>query len=182
VPGRLFDRQRFIVSLVGWETMQRQTAEGAVESEQRILLASPAVPFDHAGAVQLGDRYWREVRRATWGLIRPRRRGKHLELRILGRGAPLLSFAEPSFEVMPRRVACRFPIAGGLLVQQPPAKSASRRRPGSVSSCARRSAASTLVSRPAEVGRHRQARSTTQCRAESTSRSAAGTSLVSPGK
>jgi hypothetical protein len=107
------------VSLVGWETMQRQTAEGAVESEQRIVLASAAVPFDHAGAVQLGDRYWREVRRATWGLIRPRRRGKHLELRILGRGPPLLSFAEPSFEVMPRRVACRFPIAGGLLVQQP---------------------------------------------------------------
>ena len=31
-----------------WETMQRQTAEGAVESEQRIVLSSAAVSFNDA--------------------------------------------------------------------------------------------------------------------------------------
>jgi hypothetical protein len=105
--------------VTGWQTTQRQTADGAVESEQRVVLPCPAVRFDSAGAQQLGDRYWWEVRHATGGLVRARRRGKQIELRILGRGPVLLSFAEPILAVDSDRVACSFPIDGGLLARRP---------------------------------------------------------------
>ena len=79
----------------GWQTSQRQTADGAVESEQRVVLEAPAVAFDEMGASALGERYWQEVQRATYGLVRVRRAGG-VELRLFGRGPVLLSFAAPA--------------------------------------------------------------------------------------
>src|SRR3954464_11806398 len=75
-----------IDTVTGWESTQGQTDDGAVESEQRVLLDAPAVAFDRVGAARLGERYWVEVRGTTHGLVRSRMRGDRLQLRILGRG------------------------------------------------------------------------------------------------
>lgn len=105
-------------TLEGWDSRQRQTADGAVESEQRVLLRQPVVAFDGDGAAALGRRYWEEVRRSTGGLARPRSRGAALELRIAGRGPVLLRFDAPSVEFSTDLARCAYPIAGGLLAQR----------------------------------------------------------------
>jgi hypothetical protein len=55
-----------------WESTQRQTALGAVESEQRVRLLRPVVDGSVDGAQRLGSAYWREVERFTFGLVRSR--------------------------------------------------------------------------------------------------------------
>ena len=105
--------------LEGWDSWSRQTADGAVESEQRVLLAAPVVPFSEAGAIALGRTYWSEVERFAHGLVRRDERGHGLALRVFGRRPVLLRFELPEFEVRPDVVACRYRIAGGVLAQRP---------------------------------------------------------------
>ena len=102
----------------GWETWQRQTADGAVESEQRVRLETPVVEFSNAGAERLGRAYWREVRRLTFSLVRMRERDGGLELRLLGRGPALLRFGRPAIEATEGRAFCSYPIEGGLLASR----------------------------------------------------------------
>jgi hypothetical protein len=106
------------VSLADWETSQRQLPDGTVESEQRVTLSAPAVPFDDTGASTLGERYWREVERATHGLVRARHTPEGVRLRLLGRGPVLLSFASPRLEADAHKVRCSFPISGGRLARR----------------------------------------------------------------
>jgi hypothetical protein len=107
------------VDLAGWESWQRQTPGGAVESEQRVSIQAPVVGFDGDGARRLGRSYWEEVQRTMRGLVRVHRGPPRLELRLLG-GAPLLlSFDEPELEAGPTLVCCRYPVAGGALTQRP---------------------------------------------------------------
>ena len=101
----------------GWETWHRQTGGGAVESEQRVALDRPVVEFSRAGAERLGRAYWREVRRVTCSLVRPRQRGSALELRVLG-GPVLFRFGPPTVEADDTRVTCSYPILGGLLASR----------------------------------------------------------------
>src|SRR3954470_14672831 len=103
----------------GWESRHRQAEDGAVESEQRVLLDRNVVEFSERGAEVLGRSYWDEVRRSTFGIVRVRRHGHTLDLRAFGRGPRLLSFGAPVLEVSPTRVRCSFPISGGLLAQRP---------------------------------------------------------------
>jgi hypothetical protein len=65
----------------GWEARQRQTDDGAVESEQRVALCAPVVEFSAAGAVHLGRAYWHEVEQVTRRLVRARERMGSLEAR-----------------------------------------------------------------------------------------------------
>ena len=102
----------------GWESWQRQTDDGAIESEQRVVLSRPVVEFSAAGAARLGFTYWREVERATRGLIRPRERNGRVELRVLGYGSPLLQFGPPAFHVTKTLVRCTYPIEGGSLARR----------------------------------------------------------------
>jgi hypothetical protein len=106
------------MTITGWQTSQRQTTDGAVESEQRVLVDAPAVDFDAAGAAALGERYWREVRRATFGLVRTRQVAHGLELKVLGRGPALLVFSAPEVEAGAGSIRCTFPICGGLLTRR----------------------------------------------------------------
>lgn len=103
----------------GWETWQRQRDDGALESEQRVVLAEPVVEFSMAGAQRLGSTYWREVERVTRRLVRAREPNGHLELRLLGRGAVLLRFGRPTLDATDTLVRCSYPIAGGLLAEKP---------------------------------------------------------------
>lgn len=102
----------------GWEAWQRQTSDGAIESEQRVALPVPVVAFSAAGAKHLGCAYWREVERLTGGLVRMRRRDGSLELRLLGKGPVLLRFGRPEVEASDHVARCSYPIEGGLLAQR----------------------------------------------------------------
>ncbi len=108
-----------VVEMDGWETWQRQTDEGAVESEQRVALRAPVVAFSVAGAEHLGRAYWREVERVTGRLVRTRERQGTLELRLLAHGPVLLRFGQPTFEATTALARCSYPIEGGLLAQRP---------------------------------------------------------------
>jgi hypothetical protein len=105
------------VSVSGWATEQRQRSDGSIESEQRISLNAPVVAFDARGAITLGESYWREVERATRGVVRARE-ADGTELRVLGRRPVLLAFGPAEVEAAPHRVRCAYPIRGGLLAQR----------------------------------------------------------------
>ena len=106
------------MAFADWKTSQQQLPDGAVESEQCVTLSAPAVAFDRDGAVALGERYWREVERATHGVVRARRTALGVQLRLLGRGPALLSFASPRLEADRHSVRCSFPISGGRLARR----------------------------------------------------------------
>src|SRR3954447_7431619 len=101
----------------GWQSSHRQAPDGAIESEQRAAVQRPVFEFSTAGAERLGHSYWREVRRLTGSVVRPRERGGALELRLLG-GPVLLRFARPTIEASETRAFCSYPIAGGLLTRR----------------------------------------------------------------
>ena len=103
----------------GWETWQRQTDDGAVESEQRVALRAPVVEFSAAGAEHLGRAYWREVERFTRRVVRARERMGSLELRLFGNGPTLLRFGRPEGEATDGLASCRYPIEGGFLARRP---------------------------------------------------------------
>jgi hypothetical protein len=105
--------------LRGWESTQRQTALGAVESEQRVRLVRPVVDGSVHGAQRLGSAYWREVERFTLGLVRSRQGVDGVELRLLGRRPLLLAFGRPVTDIAEGSVRCGYPITGGLLAHQP---------------------------------------------------------------
>jgi hypothetical protein len=108
-----------VLRMSSWETWQRQTGDGSVESQQRVVLREPVVEYSPAGAERLGLAYWREVERVTRGLIRPRERDGWTELRVFGRGPTLLRFGRPTLQATDTLVLCSYPIEGGLLAQRP---------------------------------------------------------------
>ena len=108
-----------VVQMEGWDAWQGQRDDGAVESEQRVVLHTPVVEFSVAGGERLGRVYWREVERTTGGLVRARERLGSIELRLLGRGPSLLRFGPPTIEATTTVVCCRYPIEGGLLARRP---------------------------------------------------------------
>jgi hypothetical protein len=108
-----------VVEVDGWEAWQGQRDDGAVESEQRVVLLTPVVEFSEPGGEQLGRVYWREVERVTRRLVQARERRGSIELRLLGRGPSLLRFGAPTIEVTTALVSCSFRIEGGLLARRP---------------------------------------------------------------
>lgn len=102
----------------GWEARQRQTSDGAFESEQRVELCAPVVDFSVAGAERLGRAYWQEVEHVTRRVVRARLLDGSLELRLLGDGPALLRFGRPHVEAATDSVRCSYPIEGGLLAQR----------------------------------------------------------------
>jgi hypothetical protein len=105
--------------LWGWRSAETRVENGAVESEQRVWVEEPVVEMSEAGARRLGSTYWREVRRATRGLVRVRARGGGVELRAAGRGPALLRFGAAELSVEPDAVWCTYPIVGGMLSRAP---------------------------------------------------------------
>jgi len=102
-----------------WSSTQTRAASGAFESVQRIEFPMPVVERSAAGARRLGELYWREVERATLGLIRARATTGAVQIRLLGLGPALLRFGSPEHAVTGSSVSCLFPIRGGLLARAP---------------------------------------------------------------
>lgn len=102
----------------GWQTSERETADGTVESRQWIALPRPVVAADDTGAHELGRRYLAEIAEVTHGLVRARVQPGGVTLVLAGL-VTLLRFGPPEVDSEPTRVACRFPILGGLLAARP---------------------------------------------------------------
>jgi hypothetical protein len=98
---------------------QSRGPTGAFASVQRASLPSPAVEHSPAGARRLGDLYWHELDRSTFGLVRARVSPDAVMLRPLGIGPALLGFGRGEPTVTPDSVACRYEILGGLLARTP---------------------------------------------------------------
>lgn len=88
-----------------------------VESEERAYAPLAIVEASHSDGRRLAAAYWREVETTTAGLVRVRETPKGLALRAFG--APLLKFGLPRIDAAGDRVACRYPIEGGLLARRP---------------------------------------------------------------
>ena len=86
---------------------------------QQIAFPAPVVERSEAGARRLGELYWLEVERSTFGLIRTRTGADGLAVRLLGVGPPLLRFGQPTHDVTATSVSCLYPIRGGLLARAP---------------------------------------------------------------
>ena len=101
-------------ALTGWETVERVTEAGSIESRQRVLVDRPLVERSDAGARWLGVRYWQAVQAVTRGAVRAGWEGEGGRLKLLG-GATLLRFGPPQLSVDSGVVSCCYTIEGGLL-------------------------------------------------------------------
>ena len=104
--------------LTGWSSTERQLPDGAVQFDQRVRSTRPLVDLSEAGALELAERYWREVEAVTRRLVRARPVDGGVELRLLGRWV-LLRFGAPATVASETAVLSRFPIVGGLLARAP---------------------------------------------------------------
>jgi hypothetical protein len=105
--------------LDGWRSLHGRGADGSIESDERVTIASPVVERSEAGARLLGERYWHEVASASRGLVRARTTGDGVELRLLEHGPSLLRFGPAETTHDADDVRCRYSIRGGLLARRP---------------------------------------------------------------
>jgi hypothetical protein len=98
---------------------QSRGPTGAFASVQRASLPAPAVEHSPAGAQRLGDLYWRELDRSTFGLVRARVSPDAVVLRLVGIGPAMLRLGRGEPTVTPDSVTCRYAIHGGLLARTP---------------------------------------------------------------
>jgi hypothetical protein len=105
--------------LDGWRSVHGRGADGSIESDERVTVASPVVGRSEAGARRLGERYWHEVASASRGLVRARTTGDGVELRLFERGPALLRFGPAETTHDADDVHCRYSIRGGLLARRP---------------------------------------------------------------
>lgn len=92
------------------------SADGVIDSVQRVLLPRPIVSFDDAGARHLAWAYMDSINRSTAYLVRVRARNGTVDLALLG-AVSLLRFARPELIAAPDRVGGTFAITGGILAR-----------------------------------------------------------------
>jgi hypothetical protein len=112
-----------------WSSTQTRSPAGAFESVQRIVFPVPVVACSADGARRLGELYWCEVERSTFGVIRARAGASGLEVRLLGVGPALLRFGQPEHTVRSNSVSCLYPSAAACSPARRRGRSRSR-RPG----------------------------------------------------
>jgi hypothetical protein len=104
--------------LDGWSSTRRITAEGAVESEQRVTLDRPVVERSTEGARRLATRYWAELTEFGRGLLSVRQHDGGVDVRVLRRGPVVLALGPVETEVSSTVTAAAHPILRGLLVRR----------------------------------------------------------------
>ena len=102
-----------------FHSIESRAADGTIETEQRLPITSPVVPFSTEGGRRLGERYWRESTRLSGGLVRAREGPSGVDLRLLAIPLSLLLLGAPEVDVESNRVTCQYPIVGGLLSRKP---------------------------------------------------------------
>jgi hypothetical protein len=103
--------------LEGWSSTQGRAPDGAIDSEQQLRASRPAVERSEQGAAALGHAYWREVTRASRGVIRAHDGAGGIDLRLFGIGPSLLRLGTAELRVDADGVGASYPIRGGLLAR-----------------------------------------------------------------
>jgi hypothetical protein len=103
--------------LEGWQSMHGVAENGAIESDERVLALHHVVAMTDDGARELGERYWLEVRRASFGLLRLEPTPLGSELRLHPIGVRLLRFDPPQVSCGAEGVTCSYRIRGGVLAR-----------------------------------------------------------------
>ena len=155
---------------------QSRGPTGAFATVQRASLPCPAVEHSSAGARRLGDLYWHELSRSTFGLVRARVGPDAVMLTLPGIAPALLRFGRGEPTVMPDSVTCRTRSSGGSSPARRAAGSRSRRLSAPRSRFAPRSTASSRGSRRGESVAAGAACCTPTCRPDFTSPSDGATS------
>jgi hypothetical protein len=112
-----FRARRLRRELEGWRSLQGRSADGAIESDERVHAAGPVVDRSERGARRLGELYWPEVTRASRGVVRHRITPDGVELRLLG-ALCLLRFGQAQTAYDADSVGCKFAIQGGALARR----------------------------------------------------------------
>ena len=136
------------VRLEGWRSFAQRDEDGAIESDERVLVSRPVVPATEAGARLLGEHYWYTVRRASFGLVRLRGTREGTVLRLAR--APLLRFAPAELSAGDDGVRCSVPVSGGLLARRPGGTLVLSQSPDGELRAALRGFVPRLASRPYE--------------------------------
>jgi hypothetical protein len=104
--------------LEGFHTTHTRGADGSIETEQRILMPAAIVPLSEIGGRELARAYWLAIARVSRGLVKARVRNGGVAIRFAALPSPLLRFGPAQVAVDDERVACRYPIVGGLLARR----------------------------------------------------------------
>ena len=102
-----------------FHSTESRAPDGTIETEQRLPITSPVVPFSTEGGRRLGECYWCESARLSRGLVRARRGPRGVDLRFVALPLSLLLLGAPEVDVESDRVTCRYAILGGLLSRKP---------------------------------------------------------------
>jgi hypothetical protein len=105
--------------LDAFQSTESRAADGTIETEQRLPIRSPVVPFSAEGGRRLGESYWRESTRLSKGLVRAHEGPSGVDLRLLAFPLSLLLLGAPELTVESDRVTCQYSIVGGLLSRKP---------------------------------------------------------------
>lgn len=105
--------------LEGFRSSDSRAADGSIETEQRVLAPAPIVALSQDGGAWLGRAYWAAIARVSRGLVRARVGDGGVAIRLAAVPTPLLRLGPAEVTVEDDRVACRYPILGGLLARSP---------------------------------------------------------------
>jgi hypothetical protein len=97
----------------------REAGVKAVTSFEMAIAPRPVVESSARGAEMLAESYWSEVEASTRRLVQADVIDGHIDVRLLGRGPPLIRLGPPTVLADLPAVTCRYPIVGGLLVGSP---------------------------------------------------------------
>jgi hypothetical protein len=103
------------VQLEGFDSRESRAPDGSIETEQRVAVSVPVVPFSQEGGRTLGRLYWLEVSRVARGLVVARVGVAGVEIRVAGLDLTLLRLGPGVVTADRDRVTCQYAVRGGLL-------------------------------------------------------------------
>jgi hypothetical protein len=104
--------------LAGWGSWRRIATDGAVDSEQRVLVGAAVVERNEDGARRLAASYWDELNGFGRRLFSTREHSGGVDVRLLRSGPVLLALGPVETEISRTTTAASHPILGGLLVRR----------------------------------------------------------------
>jgi hypothetical protein len=110
-------RGEHAVRLEGFDSRECRAHDGSIETEQRVSIPVPVVPFSEDGGRTLGRLYWLEVPRVARGLVVARVGAAGVEIRVAGLDLTLLRLGPGDVSAESDRVTCRYAVRGGLLAR-----------------------------------------------------------------
>lgn len=105
--------------LAGWGSWRRIATDGAIDSEQRVLVDAGVVERSEDGARRLAASYWDELNGFGRRLFSVREHSGGVDVRVLGSGPVLLALGPAETEISRTTIAASHAILGGLLVRRP---------------------------------------------------------------